>query len=134
MILPEEQPSLVPVTVIASKPLRARYHTYVMYADFGGGLRYSLGRGANELRLPPGSYDLQLYSQLGCLRTGKARLSVAIGNEPRTVYYATPRVPLGRGAAGLVPQRRPIKVVVVSFVTGAAMIPLALLVDLMLSR
>ena len=118
----EETPEqrLVLVTVVASKPLRTRSGTLVMYADFGGGLRYQLGAGANPLRIPPGVHELQLYSLLARWRVARAAITVDNRTGPLTVYYGTPFTMPGRGRAGFVHQRRPVRSVLIVAAAGAA--------------
>jgi hypothetical protein len=116
---PEQQ--LVLVTVVASKPLRTRSGTLVMYADFGDGLRYQLGAGANPVRIPPGVHHLQLYSLLAPRwRVARAAITVDTRTGPLTVYYATPYTIPGRGRAGFVPKRRPVRSVLIAAAAGTA--------------
>jgi hypothetical protein len=124
----------VQVTIVASKPLRVWNGTYVMFADFGDGLRYSLGAGANQLRIPPGTYQLRMYSQYGWIRVAKADLTVDLRYEPMTIYYATPYTVFNRGSIGLVPQRRPLLALLGWLGAGAVASALAGLVIGLLAR
>jgi hypothetical protein len=119
---PPEQQSVL-VTVVASRPFRTRSGTtLVMYADFGGGLRYPLGAGANPLRIPPGVHELQLYSQLARWRVARAAVTVDTRTGPLTVHYASPYNIFERGRAGFVPQRRSIKTYLIAAAAGGAFV------------
>ncbi|SUD48141.1 Uncharacterised protein [Nocardia otitidiscaviarum] len=127
-------PPWVPVTVVASKPIRLRHGSAPMLVEFAPGLRFDLRPGENRIMLPVGRFRAQLWSRYALWSVGRAVLDIDTTRGPVWLYYAAPRTIYSAGAADFRECERPGAGVYAAIIAAAVLIPLTIVLVAVLQR